>query len=395
MKPVEIKPGIFWVGAVDWNLREFHGYRTSRGTTYNCYLILDEKITLIDTVKHHLCDEMISRISNLVDPSSINYIVANHAEMDHSGTLPEILEIAKNAQVITSPNGEKALKRYFKNNWNFHVVKTGDSINIGRHTLQFFLTPMLHWPDSMVTYMPDEKILLPNDAFGQHIATPGRFDDEENYEIIFEEATKYYATIVVPFGEQVKKALDALSALNIEMIAPSHGIIWRSHPDKIIEAYRKWANNEVEDKALIVYDTMWGSTEMMVRALNAGLEQSGVSVIVRSLQADHITEILSDVLRSKAILIGSPTLNNGVLPTVGAFLTSLKGLRYKNRIGFAFGSYGWGGGSIREIEAVINALKWEQPVESLGVQYMPDEEELKKCEEIGMKLGEIIKKKEL
>lgn len=225
MKPVEIKPEIFWVGGIDWNLRNFHGYLTPRGSTYNAYLIVDEKIVLVDTVKHYLFEEMLSRIKEVVDPSRIDYIVSNHVEMDHSGSLTKILKIASEAKVITSPHGEKGLSRHFKEEWDFKVVKSGDSLSVGKRTLQFFLTPMVHWPDSMATYVPEEKLLLPNDAFGQHIATAKRFDDQLGWDIVYEEAAKYYANIVLPHGEQVKKALETLSALNIEMIAPSHGVI--------------------------------------------------------------------------------------------------------------------------------------------------------------------------
>jgi len=210
MKPVEIKPGIYWVGGIDWDLRNFHGYLTQRGSTYNAYLIVDEKTVLVDTVKHYLFEEMLSRVKEIIDPSRIDYVVANHVEMDHSGSIPKILKIAPKAKVITSPQGEKGLSRHFKRDWNFRVVKSGDTINIGKRSLQFFLTPMVHWPDNMVTYIPEEKLLLSNDAFGQHLASAKRFDDEVGWDITFEEAAKYYANIVLPYGEQVKKALAAL-----------------------------------------------------------------------------------------------------------------------------------------------------------------------------------------
>jgi flavorubredoxin len=392
MKPLEIKSNIFWVGGIDWNLRNFHGYLTQRGSTYNAYLILDEKVVLVDTVKSFLFEEMLSRIKEVVDPARIDYVVANHAEMDHSGSLPKILKIASKAKVITSPHGEKGLRRHFKEEWDFHVVKSGDSINIGKRTLQFFLTPMVHWPDSMATYVPEEKILLPNDAFGQHIATVERFDDEVGWDIVYRQATKYYATIVLPYGEQVKKALEALSGLKIDMIAPSHGVIWRSHLSKILEAYQKWADNQSENKALIVYDTMWGSTEKIAYALRDGIERSGIPVTMRNLSTNHISDIMTDVLPSRAILIGSPTLNNGVLPTIGAFLTFLEGLRPKKRIGFAFGSYGWGGQGVKKIEALFENLKWEMPLEGINFQYVPDEEELEKAVKTGEEFGNFLKK---
>jgi flavorubredoxin len=392
MEPVAIKPGIYWVGGIDWDLRNFHGYLTQRGTTYNAYLIIDEKVALVDTVKHYLFDEMLSRVKSLIDPAQIEYLVSNHVEMDHSGSLPKMVSLAPHATVVTSPQGEKGLRRHYKQDWKLSVVKSGDTLSLGKRTLQFFLTPMVHWPDSMVTYVPEEKLLLPNDAFGQHIATSERFDDEACWDILHEEAAKYYANIVLPYGEQVKKALDALSTLDIEMVAPSHGLIWRTYFPKIVEAYRRWAAHETENRALIVYDTMWGSTERMAYSLLEGLEKAGVPVAIRNLKTMHISDIMTDVIRSKAILIGSPTLNNGVLPTVGGFLIYLKGLRPKNRIGFAFGSYGWGGQAVKEIETIMNNLGWNLPCEGVNVQYIPDEGELQEVKEIGNKLGAMIKK---
>ncbi|RZN44052.1 MAG: FprA family A-type flavoprotein [Methanophagales archaeon ANME-1-THS] len=392
MEPVAITSGIYWVGGIDWDLRNFHGYLTQRGTTYNAYLIIGEKVVLIDTVKHYLFDEMLARIRSLIDPSKIEYLVSNHVEMDHSGSLPKMLEHAPNATVITSPQGEKGLRRHYKQDWEMHVVKSGDTISVGKRTLQFFLTPMVHWPDSMVTYIPEEKLLLPNDAFGQHIATFERFDDEACWDILHEEAAKYYANIVLPYGEQVKKALDALATLDIAMVAPSHGLIWRRYFPKIVEAYQRWSAHETENRALIVYDTMWGSTERLAYSLLEGFEKAGVPVTIRNLKTMHISDIMTDVLHSKAVLIGSPTLNNGVLPTVGGFLTYLAGLRPRNRIGFAFGSYGWGGQAVKEIETVMKNLGWRLPYEGINVQYIPDEEQLLAVKETGKKLGELIKK---
>ena len=391
MKPIEIRPGIYWVGGIDWDLRSFHGYITQRGSTYNAYLIVDEKTVLVDTVKHYLFEEMLSRIKEIVDPSRIDYVVSNHVEMDHSGSIPKILKVAPKAKVITSSQGEKGLRRYFKSDWEFRVAKPEDTINIGRCSLQFFPTPMVHWPDNMVTYVQEEKMLLSNDAFGQHLASAERFDDEVGWNIACEEAAKYYANIVLPYGEQVKRALAALSGLDIEMIAPSHGIIWRTYLAKILEFYQKWANNETEKRALIVYDTMWNSTGKIAYSLQEGLEREGIPVIMRALKTSHISDILTDVLFSRAILVGSPTLNQGMLPTVGAFLIYLKGLRPQKRIGFAFGSYGWGGQAIREMETVMRNLGWEMALPSINIQYLPDEEELDKVKKMGQKLGKLIK----
>ncbi|GAW93402.1 FprA family A-type flavoprotein, partial [Calderihabitans maritimus] len=376
-----------WVGGIDWDLRYFHGYLTPRGTTYNAYLIVDKKITLVDTVKHYLFSEMLSRIKEIIDPRDIDYVVVNHVEMDHSGSVPRIMEIAPQAKIVTSMQGKKGLQRYYKKEWDFIVVNSGDELNLGSRTLKFVTTPMVHWPDSMVTYIPEEKLLLPNDAFGQHIASTERFDDELGWDVIHEEAAKYYANIVLPYGEQVNKALDTVSQLPVEMIAPSHGVIWRSFLPRILEAYRRWANHEAERRAVIVYDTMWDSTKKIALALQEGLEEAGIPVTIRFLQTNHISQIMSDVLLSKAILIGTPTLNNGMLPTVSAFLTYLKGLRPKKRIGIAFGSYGWGGQGAKEVKAVMQSMGWEVPFDIINIQYAPDDTELTAARETGRKLG--------
>jgi len=395
LQRVEIKPGIFWVGGVDWDIRDFHGYTTRRGTTYNAYLIIDEKIVLVDTVKHYLYEEMLARIKDIVDPSKIDYIISNHVEMDHSGSLPFMVKAAPNATIITSPNGEKGLKRHFKTDgWRFHVVKTGDTLKIGKRTLAFVQTPMVHWPDSMVTYIPEERLLLPNDAFGQHIADTQRFDDGIAWGILKEEAAKYYGNIVLPYGDQVKKALEALGGLQIDMIAPSHGIIWRSRIPDIIGEYRRWADNDTEETALIVYDTMWGSTEKMAHALKDGIENVGIPVKMRNLKVTHMSDVITDLLTTRLIIIGSPTLNNGMLPSVGGFLTYVKGLRPKRRIGFAFGSYGWGGQSVGEIEKTMTDIGWDMPIKGVKFNWVPDDGELAMLKGVGKELGEYIKGKQ-
>ncbi|KYK27311.1 MBL fold metallo-hydrolase [Thermoplasmatales archaeon SG8-52-1] len=391
LNKVEIKKDIYWVGGIDWHIRNFHGYSTNRGTSYNAYLIIDKKITLVDTVKHYLFDEMLSRIKEIIDPSKIDYIISNHVEMDHSGSITKILEYCPNATIITSTRGEKGLKRHYKKDLKFKVVKSGDSLNIGKRVLKFVEVPMVHWPDSMVTYIPSDKLLLPNDAFGQHIASSERFDNDFDWGILKEEAAKYYANIVMPYGSQVEKALEALDGLDIDMIAPSHGIIWRSLIPKILEEYKKWAKYQTEKKALIIYDSMWGSTEKIAYYLREGIEDSEVPVTLRSLKNTHISDIITDVLTSKMILIGSPTLNNTMLPTMGAFLTYLKGLRPKDRIGFVFGSYGWGGQAVGEIEKILKDLSWDMPMESINLNYIPDKNELINVKKIGNKLGRYIK----
>ncbi len=390
MKPLEIKPGVYWVGGIDWDLRYFHGYQTPRGSTYNAYLIMDEKITLVDTVKHYLADELLERIAGIVDPAKIDYLVVNHVEMDHSGSVPAVMKAAPKAKIVTSQKGKQGLERHYKKSWDCLLVKTGDELKIGSRTLKFVQIPMVHWPDSMVTYIPEDKLLLPNDAFGQHIASAERFDDELGWDIVREEAAKYYANIVFPYGDQVNKALDVVAQLPLEMIGPSHGVIWRTYIPEISKVYRRWANNESERKALIVYDTMWGSTGKIALALRRGLEEAGVPVTMRFLQTNHISGIVPDVLESKAILIGTPTLNNGMLPTVSAFLAYIKGLRPKNRIGFAFGSYGWGGQGAREVAYVIKEMGWEMPEDVINLPYVPDDDELEQVKAVGRRLAEKI-----
>jgi flavorubredoxin len=376
MEVIEVKKGIYWVGGIDWDLRNFHGYLTQRGTTYNAYLIIDEKITLIDTVKHYLVDELLERVSKIVDPAKIDFVVSNHVEMDHSGGLPRIMELAKNAELITSsPSGEKGLKIHYKKDWPFKPVKSGDSVNLGKRTLQFVATPMVHWPDNMVTYCPEEKILFSNDAFGQHIASSERFDDELPLDIVLEESKKYYANIVLPFSKQVLNVFEILKGLSIELILPSHGLIWRKNIPAILEHYKKWASNTTENKAVIVYDTMWDSTKKIACSLRNAFEKKDVAIKMFDLKASHISDIMTEVIDAKYVCVGSPTLNNNMLPTVAAFLTYLKGLAPKNRVGLAFGSYGWGGQSVGHVEEVLAGCGFEM-MDKIRVNYIPDCEQL-------------------
>jgi len=375
MKAVALKENIWWVGGIDWDIRNFHGYQTPRGTTYNAYLVIDEKIALIDTVKNYLEKELLSRISAVIDPSKIDYIVVNHVEMDHSGSLPQIMAAAPNAVIVTSAVGEKGLEAHYHSKWKYVTVKSGDSLDLGRTELKFVQTPMVHWPDNMVTYLPKEKILFSNDAFGQHIASPERFDDELGSDIVIEEAAKYYANIVLPFGSQVQKALQALSALDIDMIAPSHGLIWREHISDILKKYTLWSANETDDKAVIIYDTMYGSTEKIAYALFRSFEEKGIPPRLINLKSNHISDIVPEVLTAKYVCIGSPTLNNNMMPTVAAFLTYLKGLAPKNRIGMAFGSYGWSGQSVGQVEDILREMGFDI-LPQIKLNYVPTQAQL-------------------
>lgn len=375
MEAVAIRDSIFWVGGIDYNLRNFHGYLTPRGSTYNAYLIIDEKITLIDTVKHYLYDEMIERISSVIDPSKIDIIISNHVEMDHSGGLPRLMQLVPNAKIITSAAGEKGLKEHYCQDWNFQTVKSGETVNIGKRDLQFLLTPMVHWPDNMVEYCPQEKTLFSNDSMGQHIASPERFDDEVPLDIVLEEAQKYYGNIVLSYNSQVLKELEAASKLDINMIAPSHGIIWRSHVSEIVNKYSNWANNKTSDLALIVYDTMWESTAKLAKAIRKGFEKCNIKVKMFDLKGTHISDIMTDVVVAKYICVGSPTLNSNMLPSVAAFLTYLRALSPKERTGLAFGSFGWGGQSIDQVNESLKACGFKM-LEQIKTKYIPNQNTL-------------------
>ncbi len=380
----KIRDDIYWTGYIDWDLRNFHGYSTPSGSTYNAYLIMDEKPTLIDTVKHYGYDEMISRIKEIIDPSQIQYIISNHTEMDHSGSIKELLKICPNAQIVCSPKGAEGLKRHFLNSghsdieWKFKVVNTGDELDIGKRKLKFLLMPMVHWPDSMATYSPDDSILFPNDAFGQHIASVSRYADEVGLDIVLKQAAKYYANIVMPYGVQVLKVLEAVGTLKVDMICPSHGLIWRKPKDiaEIIAYYKKWASYESNKQAVIVYDTMWHSTEKMALKLYEKLDQAQIPVKLVNLKTSDYSEAITDIMESKMIILGSAILNNHLLPSVGGFLTYLKGLKPKNRFGLTFGSYGWSKIGFKELEAALDECGIEKIAEGQYMQFVPSDDEL-------------------
>jgi flavorubredoxin len=387
---VELKSGIYWVGAIDWNIRNFHGYSTHKGTTYNAYLVIGEKIALVDTVKAPFYGEMLERIKQIIAPEEVDYLIVNHVEMDHSGSLPLIREALPRVEILCSPRAEGELKQHYGEEIPVKVVKTGDVLELGRKTLTFVEVPMVHWPDSMVTYVKEDKVLLPNDAFGQHIATSERFDDELGWEIIHPELTKYYANIVMPYGDQVLRALEALKGIKIEVIGPSHGVIWRKYIPRLVDTYKGWAKGETEAMALIVYDTMWGSTEKMARAINRGLTEEGIPTKMYRLTGSDMSDIVKEVLEARGLLLGSPTLNNGIFPAVAEFSTYIKGLRPKGRIAAVFGSYGWGMGATKTLTADLQAAGMEV-VEELQVKFVPMGETLDKCERLGRKVAQRIK----
>ena len=357
--------------------RNFHGYTTERGSTYNAYLILDEQITLIDTCKRPFTGELIDRISDIVDPASIAYVVSNHVEMDHSGGLPALAAIAPDATIVTGePKGVRGLCAHYGDGLNLMGVKTGDTLNIGKRTLTFVQTPMVHWPDSMVTYDEYDKILFSNDSFGQHYASSKRFDDEVGLPEVLVQAQKYYANIVMPYGKNVEAALKALAAYHFDMIAPAHGIIWRTHVPEILDCYRQWSSGEPEEYALVVYDSMWHTTEAMAVEITEAFMEMGIPARLLDLKVNHISDIMAEVLCARYIAVGSPTLNKTMMPTVAAFLCYMRGLAPAGRVGIPFGSYGWAPMGPNEVYQQLESCKFTLPEAPFTHQWVEDEEGL-------------------
>jgi len=392
MTPIEIAEGIFWVGAVDWNIRDFHGYSTDLGTTYNAYLIKDEKITLIDTVKKEFADELIANISQIVDPKKIDYVISNHTEMDHSGGLERVMhKVGEDKPLYCSKMGHKNLSRHFPQKWNYQPVENGGELSLGKRTLTFLETRMLHWPDSMFSYAKEDKILFSSDAFGQHYAGPEKFDDQLGDDIM-PHAKKYFANILLLYSPLILKLVDQVTdmGLALDMICPDHGIIWRKDPSKIINAYVEWSNQEPKRKALVVYDTMWHSTEKMAQAIVDALGQEGVDAKPMHLRTWHRSDIMTEVLDAGAVIVGSPTLNNGLFPTVSDFLTYMKGLKPKNKIGAAFGSYGWSGESVKLSNKELEDKRFELLDPVVKIQYIPDHRSMEACYELGKKIAQAL-----
>ena len=395
MRPVEITKGIYDVGVIDWNIRDFHGYSTYRGTSYNAFLIVDEKIALIDTVKKDFSDQLIDNISKIIDPKKIDCVISNHTEMDHSGALPRVMHrVGEDKPLYCSKMGAKNLARHFPQKWNYHPVGTGGELSLGNRTLAFLETRMIHWPDSMFTYLKEDKILFSSDGFGQHYAGHERFDDQIGDDIMLH-AKKYYANILLLYSPLILKLLDTVAQLGLEidMICPDHGIIWRKDPGKIINAYVKWAKQEQEKKAVVIYDTMWHSTEAMADEISAGIADEGISVRPIHIRSSHRSEIMTEVLDAAAIVVGSPTLNNQLFPTVSDFLVYMKGLKPLNKIGAAFGSYGWSGEAVNLINKEFEAMKFDVIDPGIRIQYVPEKKGLGTCFELGKKIGKAINEK--
>ncbi|MFC1892582.1 flavodoxin domain-containing protein [Chloroflexota bacterium] len=390
----ELAKGVYWVGVVDWAIRKFHGQElsTHRGSSYNAYLITDEKTVLVDTVWSPFQDRLIENIREVIDPARIDIVVANHAEVDHSGSLPAVMRHTPNATVVVSQRGKESVEGHFHQPWDFKAVKTGDKINIGKNDLVFVEAPMLHWPDSMFTYLTGKNILMPNDAFGQHYATAFRFNDQVNQEELYQEALKYYANILTPFSSLVLKKIEEVLSLNltVDMIAPSHGVIWRKDPLQIVKKYQQWAAQEPENSAVIVYDTMWEGTRMMAEAIGQGLADNGVPYKAFHVAVSDRNDVVTEIFKAKAVIVGSPTFNQGVLPTIAPILEDLKGLKFKDKVGAAFGTYGWSGEAVKIIEEHLNRCQVQPVAEGVRAKWQPKPDDLTRCRELGQKVAQAI-----
>ncbi len=396
MKPLEIKKDIFWVGSVDFESRDFHGYSLSpRGTTYNAYVVKDEKTVLFDTVKASHVSSMLCRLAHVTPLEKVDYIVVNHVELDHSGALPQLVAACNPEKIFTSPMGQKAMEAHFNTEgWPIQVVKSGDSISIGKRSVHFLETRMLHWPDSMFSYIPEDKLLISNDAFGQNIASSERYSDEIERAALDHAMTEYYHNIVLPFSPQVLKVLGQVKEmkLEIEMIAPDHGLIFRTREEvaHVLSTYERFALQKPNKRALIVYDTMWHSTEKMAYSVAEGLGSVGVPYRIMDLKSNHHSAVMTELARCGLVVVGSPTHNNGILPEVAKMLTYMKGLRPQNRIGGAFGSFGWSGECVNIINEWLGSMGMELPVPPVKHKFVPGHDAAKLCFDMGKELGQAL-----
>ncbi|MBE6906436.1 MAG: anaerobic nitric oxide reductase flavorubredoxin [Ruminococcaceae bacterium] len=387
---------VSWVGKVDWELKKFHGdeYSTRKGSSYNSYLVRDQKTALIDTVWQPFDKEFVKRLKQEIDLKKIDYIIANHSEIDHSGALPELMREISGTPIYCTANGVKVIRGHYHQDWNFVTVKTGDTLELGGSKLIFVEAPMLHWPDTMITYMTEENILFSNDAFGQHYATESLYNDTVDQAELFTEALKYYANILTPFSTFVTKKIHEVLNLNLplNMICPSHGVIWKDNPARIIEQYLKWADNYQENRITLVYDTMWNSTRKMAEAIAAGIREIDSSVTVKLMNSakEDKNDIISEVFRSKAILVGSPTINNGYLFSIGGLMEMMKGLKFKNKSAAAFGSYGWSGEVIKQLTGELENSGFRVVNDGHRALWVPDETELAACVEYGKQFAKAL-----
>ncbi|HRR40781.1 MAG TPA: FprA family A-type flavoprotein [Syntrophales bacterium] len=392
-RAIPITERVYWVGAVDWTLRDFHGYTTRRGSSYNAYLILADRVTLVDTVKKPFKEEYLSRVASVIDLGKVEVVVSNHSEMDHSGCLAEVIEEIRPREVYASPMGVKTLAELSPSlSTGITAVADGRSVSLGNMTLSFMETRMLHWPDSMFTYLQEEKLLFSHDAFGMHLASHERFADEVDTAVLEYEAATYFANILLPYAGLMTKLLARVDSagLSFDVIAPDHGPVWRRNPGWIVERYRRWAQQKRAKKAVVVYGTMWHSTEKMARYIGEGLSSRGVPAKVMAVDAFHRSDIAYEMLDAAALVVGTSTLNNNMLPKVADVLTYLKGLRPLNVVGAAFGSYGWSGEGTLQVNEVLKEMKAALPLEPLRVRHVPTTSDLAACRELGEKLADIL-----
>jgi len=395
----EINKNVTHVGKIDWELKKFHGdeLSTHRGSSYNSYLVRDEKVALIDCVWTPFAKEFVANLKKEIDLNEIDYIIANHGEPDHSGALPELMKEIPNTPIYCTANAMKSLKGQYHQDWNFIPVKTGDKLSLGSKEFIFIEARMLHWPDTMFTYLTGDNILFSNDGFGQHLASEHMFNDLVDQSQLYDEALKYYANILNPFSKFVGNKITEILSFNlpIDMICPSHGLMWRDNPLQIVNKYVEWANAYQENQITLIYDTMWNSTRQMAERIAAGIKLSDPNVTVKlfnsnSTHADK-NDIISEVFKSKAILVGSPTINKGVSFAIAGILEMIKGLGFKNKKAAAFGSYGWSGEGNKLITTELEHCGFELLNEGLKVSWNPDAEALTSCEEFGRTIGEALK----
>ena len=392
---VQVTDHVYWVGAIDWDIRDFHGYTTPRGSTYNAYLILGDQIALLDTVKAPFMGEMMSRIASVVDPQKISVLISNHSELDHSGGLPAAVEAIRPGKVYASAVGVRTLQELFHGALEVLPLKDGDRLSLGNLNLTFLETRMLHWPDSMFSYLEEEAVLFSQDAFGMHLASLDRFDDEMDPDVLKHEAATYFANILLPYAPLVTQLLARVGNLGLRLgiVAPDHGPIWRKDIPVILDAYGRWARQEPTRKAVVVYATMWHSTERMARALSEGLKAEGAEVRVMAMDHVHRSQVAYELLEAGALICGSPTLNNHLLPQMADVMTYLKGLKPRNLMGAAFGSYGWSGESVRQLNDILVEMKVEKVGEGIRVKHRPDAGVLADCYALGREIGERLRAK--
>lgn len=391
---IQVKNNVWWVGKTDWELRRFHGneYSTNRGTTYNSYLVREEKTVLIDTVWKPFAKEYVRNLARDIDLKRIDFIVANHGEIDHSGALPELLEAIPGVPVYCTEWGIKILKGHFHQDWNFHPVKTGDRLSLGSKELIFVEASMLHWPDSMFCYLTGDNILFSNDAFGQHYCSEFLFNDLVDQDELFQEAIKYYANILTPYSHLVDKKIKEFVGLNLplDMICTSHGVIWRDNPLQIVQKYAEWADAYQENQITIIYDTMWNSTRIMAENIAKGIRLVDENVNLKLFNASNTdkNDIITEVFKSKAILVGSPTINKGILFSIAGILEVIRGLSFKKKKGAAFSSYGWHDGCLQIVDEALKNSGFELLADGLKINWKPDEPAIQECIEYGRSFAE-------